>query len=535
MRDFGVTPPRRRGDWRFLLPGARPPIERLVLLGGSPALAEWLLSSGIAKRVLTELDGGDMADAVVILDGVDVSPERVAAGLRPNASLYWEIERGARCWFARSPSKVLASLRRAGLAPRELFWVRPSFRRAQAYIPLERREALRWYWNSVFVPTGRRERLVAAAARMLDRLPGPALSPLITSFAVTASAGGEPKAASFFAGAALGTESHGEAWRPLLLTAGANELDRVILLAFEDGAPAPAAIFKCGRAAEWNDRTENEQQALRTIRPLLAPAMQATLPQPLGTFAWGDVTVGVETFLPGRSLSASMARRRSDPGALIEDLDLATTWLAEFHRQTQVARPTWNAEEESRWLGTALSRYDSAFGTSSSEAALFSKLRERSRSLAGLSLPIVWQHNSFGPWNLVRMGASLGVFDWEGAAVGLPLFDLLYFILQWGMRALPPRDDADRRRLFRELFGGASARNPIGSAANDVVDRYLATLQIDRGFGPILLVLLWVGHALGRYEAVRKSSPVQGSEARRGNQYVSLVETLAESSERLLS
>lgn len=518
-----------------MLPASPHPLEHLVLLGGPAPLSAWLLSSGAARRVSTQPIGAREADAIVILSDAEVSVEEVAACLIPGGSLYWEIERGVRSWRDRSPARIRQRLRRVGLRSGEFYWVHPSFRGPQVYLPLGWGRTLRWYWNNVFVPRGRRERLLARAASVLERLPGCAVTWGIAHFGVTAVAEARPSAAAVvLGGAEFFAELRGRDLRPVLLTAGANELDRVVLAAFEKRGREPVAIFKCARAPERNGNTENEQHALAEVRPMLDERMRGTLPRPLGTFTWGSVTVGVETFLPGRSLSLSRAGWRVSKAAMREDLDLVTSWLAEFHLQTRVVQPVWGPEQERRWLEPALASYEAAFEVSPSELSLFSKVRERSRCLAGSLVPIVWQHNSFGPWNLGRAARGLRVIDWEGAAVGLPLFDLLYFLLQWSVPALRVRNEADRLRAFRELFCGEVTEDPMVWSARRAVNRYLGRLEIDPAFLPVLTVLLWAGHALGRVELVRTEG-TGGTSPRTDNAYVRLVETLASSVETLFS
>jgi hypothetical protein len=394
---------------------------------------------------------------------------------------------------------------------------------------------LRWYWKTVFVPRGPRERLLARAGSVLEWLPNRLASWGIAHFAVTASARARPSAAaSVLGGAEFVADLRGRDLRPVLLTAGANDLDRVVLAAFEPRGREPVAIIKCARAPERNGNTENEQRVLAEVRPMLDERMRGTLPRPLGAFAWGSVTVGVETFLPGRSLSLSRAGWRVSNTAMREDLDLVTSWLAEFHRQTRVGQPVWGPEQERLWLEPSLAGYEAAFEVSPAERSLFSKVRERSRCLAGSLLPIVWQHNSFAPWNIGRAARGLRVIDWEGAAVGLPLFDLLYFLLQWSVRALHVRNEPDRLRAFRELFCGQVTEDPMVWSARRAVNDYLGRLEIDPGFLPVLTTLLWASHALGRFEGARKEG-TGGASLRTDNAYVRLVETLSTSLETLFS
>lgn len=115
---------------------------------------------------------------------------------------------------------------------------------------------------------------------------------------------------------------------PLVLTPGEEDSNRVIFLPFALCGARPLGVLKVSRHPERNTLTENEQAALTTIRTSLDEKMGRTVPQPLGILRWGNLTVGVESCAAGRLLSTSTGRWGASLHQKIDDLRLATAWLA---------------------------------------------------------------------------------------------------------------------------------------------------------------------------------------------------------------
>jgi hypothetical protein len=87
-------------DWRLLLPA--PPsgrFERLALIGADDAAIAAARAAGVAGDVVTRLDAGVRADAIVCRQRASVSLEAAAAALAPGGVLYLEVDRG---WGVRA-------------------------------------------------------------------------------------------------------------------------------------------------------------------------------------------------------------------------------------------------------------------------------------------------------------------------------------------------------------------------------------------------------------------------------------------------
>jgi aminoglycoside phosphotransferase (APT) family kinase protein len=326
-----------------------------------------------------------------------------------------------------------------------------------------------------------------------------------------------------------------------MLTSGQDEGSRVVLLPFAPRRAEPIAVVKVARRASVNANIAGEQATLAEIRAGLPPALRRSIPQPLGLLAAagaGGLAVGVETYVPGRALLVSSGRWPASRARQIADLRLAADWLGSFHEQAQVARPAWDAGQWHRWFGAPLDAYRAAFGPTEAEEGLFGAARERSRALAGARLPIVWQHNDYGPWNLFRDGRRLLVIDWEfdegssGRRDGPALCDLLYFVMQWSQLVHRRDGEPAESDEFRLLFLDPDPGDTLREAARAVVAGYLARLGIDPGFLPLLLVHTWLTRALDRHRRQRDLGAA-GGDGRAGNRYVPYVALLAARAGRL--
>ena len=521
----------RHADWRFLLPGSGDGVYRhLVLLGGPDELADGLLRSGLARRVSREVPPGAEADALVILSDARVSMKRALGCLTSGGALYLEIDRRRPSRLTWSAQRVERSLRRAGLTPTASYWVLPSFEAAACYCPLGRPEALRWCLTALYPATSPLRRLLRYGAGVwLGRRRAETAPPGIC-FAVTGTAG---KVRSPFPGplaAALpdGNPTASEI-RPVMLTRGSDDFTRVILLPFAPDARAPDGVLKVGRFPERNAGTESEQRVLAGIRASLPARWRESVPEPRGLARWGALTVGWESCAPGRLLSTTpVGRGAADRARLLQELESVTEWLVALHGSRAFPAETWGDAELQRWVEAPLAAYAECFGLTGPETELFRLARARGTALRGVAVPIVWEHYDLGPWNVYRDDHRLCVIDWENSTPKLPLADLLYFVTHWSARARGIRSDAEQRRHFEELFCRPDHPDPYLAAAHRAIAAYTTRLALDQRTYPLILVRLWVLHAVGLAARAR----IAGGEAhasRAGNRFVQYVGLLGDS------
>lgn len=521
-------------DWRFLLP--TPPaggFRHLLLLGGSASLRELIIESGLARQVTLTVPQDQTVDAVVILRRADVAPAAVAHALAPGAVLYWELDRRQPSRLRYTPARIRRQLHEAGCKPTGFYWIRPNFANPQLYIPLDT-QGLRWYLDTLFVAATPALRICEPGLRLLARRGSDALAWLAGCSAVTAVAEPAPDSApSVLASPALPAPLRCPTLRPLMLTAGGDDFNRVILLPFTPDSTEPVAVFKLSRHPSRNEHTENEQLMLAALQKEVADPIQHALPRPLGSFQWGEISVGVESCVPGQLLLASTGRWGVSQAQKTKQIQDVVAWLTAFHYQVQTSRIRWDEAALQQWVESRLAAYEQAFALTAGEERLFAEVRRRARSLIDTSLPMVWEHYAFGDWNIYRDGPKTYVVDWEGASRGLPLFDLLYLVIHSTYVAQNLSDEAAQLRCFRELFCTGGQTDPIPQLAQEWITHYMSELEIDPRFYPMLLVLMWVIRALSRFD--RQVGLQNEGHRRSNNQYIGYIAILADHVEQLFS
>lgn len=528
----------RRADWRFLLPA--PPaggFAHMALLGGPSGLAERLIEIGLARHVSRALPGDRSADAVVALHDARVPLAAAAASLAPGGSLYYEIDRRRPAHLTDTPARARVSLLAAGLRPTGCYWAAPAFEGCKRYLPLDEPGALRWYLGTLYAAGTPLHQLVGLAMRALASAGSGRFAALAPCYAITAVNGADTGTPSVLGRPELRGLLPPGPLRPAVLTSGQDEGSRAVLLPFAAGAERPSAVVKLATVSGFNANTEREQAALASIRARLDDRLRPSIPQPLGQLRYGDLAVGVESCAAGPTLVASSGSWGAPAAHKIADLRAVASWLAEFHRQTVVARPSWGAEQAAHWVEQPLDDYARRFGLAGAEPRLFAAARARAGQLAGAVLPIALLHNDLGPWNIYRSGERLTVIDWEMGAEADPgrygpgLCDLVYFVTHWSYVARHRYGEAAELAGFAELFAGAAPDTLLRDARQTLAE-YLAALAIDARFLPLLLAYTWVRRALDRAD---RQSALGGAAARAGNRYVQYVGILAAHTDRLFA
>lgn len=529
----------RRVDWRFLLPavnGRPQPTEHLVVLGGPYLSTELLEEAGVAGQVSRMIPTDHPVDAIAIL--VDAfTPDIVrqaAASLVPGGVLYCEINRTRAATWRLSPNAMQRLLLGLALNTQSVYWPAPNFAGSKRYIPLdESSSALRWYFENLYNPGTTRLEFIRRAIQIGTRRRSECFGGMIPWYSIIARAGPfGPSKPAIFSSLNGVIDVPGDC-QPLLVTSGQDDASRAVLIPFDPRRSEPQVVVKISRLAQFNANVLNEQQSLRDLHTRLDARTRLAVPRPLGTFRFGNLAGGIESPATGQPLSVSSGRWGVSPIEQFVDLDVVTTWLIAFHRQTRLA-PTSQGSGEFRRRFQYLARmYTSGFDATLNERRLFQHIQTRAEELAEIPLPAVWQHNDFGPWNLYRHGSDLMVIDWElGLGPGTdregpPLSDLLYFVTHWSFVARHRFGRENEVRGFHELFVEPDRADPIINAIHLAITRYLAELQIQSDYLPLLLVNLWVERAVKRLERKRSLGNI-GDSPRVNDQFAGFVSHLAD-------
>jgi GT2 family glycosyltransferase len=514
----------RDADWRFLLPGLGRPIEHMLLLGGAPELAATVLELGVAERVSTTIEPGHRYDAAIILSGARPVLADIAAHLSADAALYWEVDRRTRGNFFMTPARAERELEALRLAPTGAYWVKPGFPRRHMYLPLSATGAFRWYLDTLYRTPTMLRRLVKSAARaIVSAFSG--LNLFAPCYAVTAVRGTARQPALITLAREAELWSDNDALQPVLLASGEADWNRIVLLLFKPGADAPSVAIKMPRIASFNEQVEWEHRVLTDLnRATPRPSVPRS-----SLFHWNGLAVCAETCVTGSSLNSRVG---SSAAGALEDLKLTSAWLQSFNEQTSEPAP---ARE---WLEVNLvdrlcSRYTALFGLTARETHLFEAVKQALHSADGHTLPLVWQHTDFGPWNVYRDGAKISVIDWEVGRRGPALIDLLYFATHWS-RALASRTThAQRLRHFEGLFLTTVPAGPLGYAIHREVGEYMRTLGVEPVLFPFILVYMLLEQAIERAERVGRLGTAVP--ARHDNVYCDYLAIVARHADRLFS
>jgi hypothetical protein len=525
--------PLRLLDWRFLLP--RPSdgqFQYLVLLGGSVGLAERILEVGFAREVCLSISTGRSADALIALRDAHVNLPEIAGCLAPGGVLYYETERRARGLLGPSRKRLYRAIREAGLAPAGMYAIAPSLNAARLYLPLDGPEAVSWYLATL-VDTGTAwQQLFKVVSSAASRFVGPGFAPLAAHCAMIAVAGESGTSIpAVLDNPALPPELQVAGLRSILLTYGG---DRVVILPFPRNSSQPAAVLKVPRLPAFNGRTENEHATLRDLLSRLDPQTRRSVPQPLGSVRHGQVTLSIESYASGELLSRSLEKWGVSRHERLIDLELATTWLGNFHRQAELSRPVWGASELAEWIAGPFAAFEDTFGVTPAETELLTTAHHYATELIDTPFPIVAQHRDFTIWNVIRRGRNLTVLDWEGSRPGPALCDLLHFVTHWFEAVDRAHDEPARQRRFRALFFGRPFRDPYHAAAHRAIGNYLERLKMSRRFFPLLLVYTWLELALRRADQQQLQDEA-GRDPRAGNRYLPFFSILAEHRESLFA
>jgi hypothetical protein len=513
--------------------------RHLILLGGPAGLNQRLLEANVAAQVSSQLPPSTSADALILLHDTPVSLEQAVRYLQPGGVLYQEVDRRQGGQRAATPTRIRRHLFNLGLQPTGLYWVAPNFTNPKRYLSLDVPGMLDWYLSTIYVAGTPLHRLAEWAIRLLTGGHSQPFAPFVPAFAVTATAGPRQPAAP-----AILTHPQLPAWlrRPnlhlVLLSSGQDDGSRVVLLPFAPDSREPIAALKLTRLPRFNPLTESEQSTLAHLQQCLTPQLRQTVPQSHGLLDFSGLTVALENYVQGHSLWTSTGRWATPLERKIEDLQRAADWLADFHHQTEVERLCWQPAAIADWLEKPLAAYHAAFGLTPAEETLFTAACHYARSLIGLELPLVWRHLDFAPWNLYRHRHAFTVIDWEPYTdwqrprTGPALCDLLYFLTYWTFMVRRTYDPQAELDGFRELHLRPAGTDPLAQAAGQALATYLAKLQLDARFRPLLLLYTWVDRALDRLDR-RRLLGTAGPDPRADNRYLQYVAILAEGSRTL--
>ncbi|MBA2452316.1 MAG: hypothetical protein H0V47_04050 [Chloroflexia bacterium] len=535
-------PDLRRADWRFLLPRASGErFEHLAVLGGPAGLAGAMAAAGAARRVSDCIPASESVDALAVLHDSPVRLADAARSLSPDGVLYYEVKRPATGNVFATPNRVCREMRELGLRPSGVYWVTPDFTNYRQYVPVDAAGAVRWYLTTRYAPLSARQYLLGKMACFAAWRMGERVGACVPNFAVVATASGSSSVEPAILTHPVATKILGGSLaRPLLLTNGADNGSRVIILPFTADAATPRAVLKATRLAVFNANIEREQQTLAEIRSHLDGSLRRSIPQPLGIYHDRDLAVGAESYASGRSLLISSWQWRRPMRDKVEDLRLVANWLGTFNRRFQHPAAAWSGWELRHEMDALIAAYIQAFGSTPQEDRLWANLRQYIDSLQGVCVPITRRHIDFVPTNVYRDNQALSVIDWEDRGFdfegfGPALCDLLHFTAHWGAAVHGVHAPGLQHQTFSRLFLEPNGHAVDVNMARRLIAAYMRKCGVAPCLYPVLLVYTSVEHALERLNRQMVYASSSDLASRQNNRYVKHIECLAENVDLLFS
>lgn len=223
-----------------------------------------------------------------------------------------------------------------------------------------------------------------------------------------------------------------------------DALTRAVFHLVPPEATDPSWVIKFARVPGYREPFERDERGLK-----LAGKIGGAVPAPslVGRFEAHGLHASIETAAVGQSLTRFL-KRRGAREAKLAVVETIAAWIVGLGRET--AKPVDALGGERLRLEQSVIPQWSAVVQPLDLGSIFSAIRG------------VLQHNDLGCWNIVVDGTTFTALDWESAReVGLPLWDLLYFLVD----ALTHLDGAwrpeDRDRYTRRLFRGEEASSEV--------------------------------------------------------------------------
>jgi hypothetical protein len=301
----------------------------------------------------------------------------------------------------------------------------------------------------------------------------------------------------------------------------------VVFLLVPAGSAAPVLVAKLPRLSGASASIEREVANLRACHAL-KPGGFDSIPRVVAFEEYLGRPILVETALVGPPIDPSTIRR-----SLERSCQAVSAWLVDL----QLPRP--GAEQTAvDWYGRLvkepLKRLEGLVPWSAEERGLLERTQELVAPLAGLELPLVFEHGDLSHPNVMSLGnGRVGVVDWELAdPCGLPAYDLFFFLTYAAFALKNARTNNDYVSAFQAAFFGRSAW-----AQPYVVD-YAEQLGLPRTALTPLFALCWARYMASLLSRLESSATPQASlgtntvEWLRTNRYYALWRhTLAHASE----
>jgi len=286
---------------------------------------------------------------------------------------------------------------------------------------------------------------------------------------------------------------------------GSVEGRTTTLLGFPEGQRVPAFVVKIHRDPAEREAVENERAVLEGLHAR-GEFFRQSVPRVLFSGRIGGFSVLVQSALAGSPMRGAVSGEGTpEPASARRNIDLSLGWLIRCQRAVATG-PAPDGRDWRRLALPAIAAFRAVFDLSREEVGYLDGLRSTVEQLPAGRVPVVLQHGDFSRQNILVSGAGaavrIGVIDWTFCRRdGLPLHDLVFFLVTYCLQARRQSDPGTLDALFEHAFLDDTGYSRL---AREAVVSYCRELGIDLGLVKTLFVLCLIEQALLEYrQAVR--------------------------------
>jgi len=207
-----------------------------------------------------------------------------------------------------------------------------------------------------------------------------------------------------------------------------------VFFLFDRASPVPCAVAKVNNNAKENSFLKSEYCALTSLQGQLGIKLNKMIPVPLVFFEDKELTVLIQTFLPGRSIYFDLRNSLFPKRHAQAHFRLALDWLIKFQLATKIKDLYIDEEFFKEHVIFQLEKYLECFDTSKHETEMIKNKISEEHKLIGERIPIVARQGDFWARNIIINGSYVGVVDWEQCLErSTPFYDLFMFPVSYGL------------------------------------------------------------------------------------------------------
>ena len=460
------------------------------------------LPSGIIDLVLVGKEWGAWWTG-----GEQGLPAEIERVLKSDGSIYFEFGNPFKP-FSTGRDKLNGSL--GGSFSRQVFWLTPLHGEMQTAVPWQDKKTFDYLVRHYLCASTSNLRPLARAERYIIKHPWSGRLLRRSGVFLTRSASdlsSKPPRYLRSAAEAAGIDLDQSRWA--LLARGKFSSRKVLFLLFEKDSESPQHIVKLTRDPAFNNRLENEYEAL-TLLWEKGIGDQERLPQAIFCSHPGNLMLVGQTIIQGKPFRRQ--HKSSPDHPLGRD---ACAWLTKLGESTvdpTIASPALVAKGLRQLFARFLEVY-----RLTPEQNIFMEGQIDSIEQALGEFPLVFQHGDPGTWNmLVTKSGKVAFLDWEAAEPhGMPLWDLFYFLRSYCIWATRGGGRRDSLQVFAQSFLGEA---PLNLFVSEMTHSYCQRLGLPNDLIQPLYYTCWMHRALKETTRLPQAKLDQGH-------YVNLLRT----------